>query len=285
MDWNRCCSTLPKLLVAMCLTLASAHAQGVRQATPVYPLDAVVDATGAVWVVDRNAPGVWKFENGALELAIPGAKQFRKPLNASRCIAISPQGTLYVGDPATREVYRREPNGEMTPIMSGIPGTPVDLAVTKEETVYVADVERRVIWRKRIDDAKPEVFAQVNPRGLFVDSQDRLWVISQNKEQLLRIAPDGKQEVLVSDATFEFPHQVVVTSDGTAWISDGYKHGLWKWSEGKKPELVTSGTPLENPVGLFLVDDRPVIVDPHAQAVFKLGPEFKPELWFKVTPK
>jgi hypothetical protein len=41
---------------------------------------------------------------------------------------------------------------------------------------------------------------------------------------------------------------------------------------------------LVNPVGLFLVDDSPAIVDPHAQMVFRLR-EGKPDPWIRIEPK
>lgn len=254
---------------------------GTRPASAVYPLDGVVDSNGAVWVVDRNAPGVWKYADSKLELAIPGDKKFRKPMNAARCIAISPSGELTVGDPATREIYRRDANGNMAPTVSGLIGIPMDLAYASNGTLYIADVERRVVWKQATASDKPEVFANVNPRGLFVDSEDRLWVVSQDEKQLLRIDAQGKQEVIVGERVFDFPHQVVVDSKGQAWVTDGYKKALWLIKPNEKPAIAISGEPLQNPVGLFLVNDEPVIVDPHSQAVFKLQGS-KLEAWFRI---
>ena len=260
---------------------ASAAGPGTRPASAVYPLDGVVDSMGSVWVVDRNAPGVWKYADSKLELAIPGDKKFRKPLNAARCIAVSPTGELTVGDPATREIYRRDANGTMVPTVSGLIGIPMDLAYASNGTLYIADVERRVVWKQSSASEKPEVFANVNPRGLFVDSEDRLWVVSQDEKQLLRMDAQGKQEVIVGERLFEFPHQVVVDSKGQAWVTDGYKKALWLIKPNEKPQIAASGEPLQNPVGLFLVNDEPVIVDPHSQAVFKFQGS-KLELWFRI---
>lgn len=257
---------------------------GTRPASAVYPLDGVVDAAGKVWIVDRNAPGVWSFSDGNLELAIVGEKQFRKKLNAARCIAISGSGEFAVGDPATREVYRRTGSGELQGSVSGLIGIPMDLAFASDGTLYIADVERRVVWKQSTPNDKPVVFANVNPRGLFVDSKDRLWVVSQDEKPLLRLDSAGNAEVIVGERLFDFPHQVVVDSKGTAWVTDGYKKGLWKIVENEKPVLYFTGEPLQNPVGLFLVEDAPVVVDPHAQAVFRFK-DGKPELWFRIEKK
>lgn len=268
---------------------------GTRPASPVYPLDAVVQppstddsasstSSPTVWIVDRNVPGVWRYQQDQLELAVAGDKKFRKPLNAVRCIAISPTGVLTVGDPATREIYRRNDQGEMLPTVGGLIGIPVDLAYASNGTLYIADVERRVIWKQDSAETKPTIFAHVNPRGLFVDSQDRLWVISQDEKQLLRFNPDSSQEVIVSERVFEFPHQVVVDSQERVWITDGYKKALWVIPRGGRPEIAFSGEPFQNPVGLFLIDDMPGIVDPHARQVFRFR-DGKPEPWIRIEPK
>ncbi|MCU0708863.1 MAG: hypothetical protein MUF23_11280 [Pirellula sp.] len=256
-------------------------ATGTRPASPVYPLDGVADQQGAVWIVDRNKPGVWRYQQEKLELAIAGEKKFRKPLNAVRCIAISPSGELTVGDPATREIYRRNEQGEMKPTTDGLIGIPVDLAYASDGTLYIADVERRVVWKQTNADEKPTVFASVNPRGLFVDSKDRLWIVTQDEKQVLRYAPSGSQEVIVAERLFEFPHQIVVDSQDRAWVTDGYKKAVWMIAPGAAPAVAFSGEPLQNPVGLFLVDDAPAIVDPHAQQVFRLR-DGKMEPWIRI---
>jgi hypothetical protein len=232
-------------------------------------LDAVVDKSGTAWIVDRNKPGVWTYQNNELKLEVPGSNKFRQPLNAVRCLAISPTGEIALGDPATREVYRKDAFGKWTGTLDATIGIPVDLAFLSDGSLLIADLERRVLWKQTAVGSKPEIFAKVNPRGVFVDHADRIWVISQDEQQLLRISKDGQIEPIVSKRVFEFPHQIVVNSKDQIWVSDGYKKGIWSWKLGEEPKLVVSGEPLQNPVGLFLVDDQPAIVDPHAQAVFK----------------
>lgn len=280
------CVVISASALAECCAQAPAPPSnnGTRPASAVYPLDAVADSQGSIWIVDRNRPGIWCYQQNKLDLAIAGEKQFRKPLNAVRCIAISPSGVLTVGDPATREIYRRNEQGEMRPTVSGLIGIPVDLAYSSNGTLYIADVERRVIWKQENAEAKPTVFAKVNPRGLFVDAKDRLWVVSQDEKQLLRIDVEGREEVIVDDRPFEFPHQVVVDSQDRAWVTDGYKKALWMIPPGEAPRIVFSGEPLMNPVGLFLFEDSPVIVDPHAQQVFRMR-DGKPEPWIRIEPK
>jgi hypothetical protein len=56
---------------------------------------------------------------------------------------------------------------------------------------------------------------------------------------------------------------------------------LWLIKPNEKPQIAVSGEPLQNPVGLFLLNDEPVVVDPHSQAVFKF-PGSQLELWFRI---
>jgi sugar lactone lactonase YvrE len=279
------------LLLCLCLEAFStsfgqepAAAPTTRKASAVYPLDIASDGKAIVYVADRNLPGVWKYDGTKSEVFVRGSKRFREKLNAVRCVAMSPSGDVVAGDPATREVYKLAADGTATPLVSGIIGIPVDLAFASDGTLYIADVERRVVWKLAPGAAKPEVFADVNPRGVYVDSTDRLWVVSQNDQQLLRIKADGSSEVLVDKRTFDFPHQVVVDAQGIAWVTDGYKHGVWKVEEGKAPELAFSGAPFQNPVGIAIVDGRLAVVDPHAQSVFRLGDDGKFAEWFKIVP-
>jgi hypothetical protein len=250
-------------------TEASTKSTTTREASKVYPLDGVLDKSGGVWIVDRNKPGVWFFQNNELKLEVQGSNKFRQSLNAVRCLAISPSGELALGDPATREVYRKDADGKWTGTLNATIGIPVDLAFLSDGSLLIADLERRVLWKQSAPGSEPAIFAQVNPRGVFVDYADRIWVISQDEQQLIRLTKDGQIEPIVSKRVFDFPHQVVVNSKDQIWVSDGYRKGIWSWKLGEEPKLVVSGEPLKNPVGLFLVDDQPAIVDPHAQAVFK----------------
>jgi sugar lactone lactonase YvrE len=255
-----------------------------REASKVYPLDGAVDPTGTVWIVDRNKPGLWQYQSDQLKLDTQGSNKFRQPLNAVRCLAISRSGEIALGDPATREVYRKDATGQWKGTVNAIVGIPVDLAFLSDGTLLIADLERRVLWKQTAPGSNPEILASVNPRGVFVDHADRIWVISQDENQLVRVSKDGQVEPIVTKRTFEFPHQVVVNSKDQIWVSDGYRKGIWSWKIGEQPRLIVSGEPLQNPVGLFLVDDQPVIVDPHAQAVFKLTDNALVK-WFAIENK
>ncbi len=258
-----------------------ATSPGTRKATAVYPLDLASDKSGTVYIADRNLPGVWKYDGKAVSIFVSGSKRFREKMNTVRCVAVSPDGEVVAGDPSTREVYRISSDGTTTPLVSGIIGISMDLAFASNGTMYVADVERRVLWKLEKGAEKPVVFAEANPRGVFVDSSDRVWIVSQDEQQLQRFTPEGTRTVIVDKRVFDFPHQVVVDDTGAAWVTDGYKKGLWKVVEGQEPELTFSGEPLQNPVGIALCDGKLAIVDPHAQSVFRYE-DGKMTTWFRI---
>jgi hypothetical protein len=290
---------MPKLLLASVYSLVFAIAystsplveaqSGAAPGNPpielsIYPLDIALDKQGNAYVADRNMHGVWKWNGSELSVFQQGSNKFRTPLNATRCVAVDNEGGVLIGDSATREVYRVK-DGQLEPLTDGLIGIPMDLAVASDGTIYVADVELRVLYRIVPGaEKKAEVVAKVNPRGVFVDSKDNVWVVSQDPQQLQVINPAGEIEVIVGERVFEFPHQVVVNSAGEAFITDGYKKGIWRVVRGEAPELVFSGEPLDNPVGIALDDqERLVVVDPRARKVFRFDAEFKPEVWFEIS--
>lgn len=261
--------------------------------TEVYPIDAVVDRQENVWIVDLNGHAVWRVEEGSPKIHIQGSKLYRQPLNRPRCLAFFPtqpsdankqaSDELFVGDTSTREVYKIIDGHKPVPMVAGKIGVPIDLAFGQDGTLFIADLEQRAVWRLKNGESTPEVFLpNANARGVFVDSQDRLWVVSQNPQQLVRYDQEGTPTVLVATRTFEFPHQIVVDSRGVAWISDGYKKCIWKFTEGSPPEVAITSKLLQNPVGMLLYQDRPAVVDPHAMSVFKTNSDYQIEEWIRL---
>jgi hypothetical protein len=263
-------------------TAEASQAAPATASLPLYPLDVCVNSAGDAFVVDRNLPGVWQWQADKLSIFFQGSNKYRTPLNAPRCLALDPQGKLFVGDSATRDIYRFSEAGKPEPITGGKIGVPMDMAFKSDGTLYVADLELRMLLRIPAGSTEVEQVAAVNPRGVFVDSKDQVWVVSQDTAQLIIVSDDGKTEAIVNERVFEFPHQVVVNAAGEAFVSDGYKPAIWKVVRGSPPQAIVTGAPLVNPVGLALVEDRVVVVDPRSRTVSRLGADDKLETWFTV---
>lgn len=241
-----------------------------------YPVGIAANEQGTIFLADRNLPGVLKLEGETLSVYFLGEKKFRTPLNAIRCVALDQNGKLLAGDSATREVYRFDDAGKPTPLTAGGIGIPMSIAVNKAGELFVADLELHVIWKVAAAGGKPEKFATiVAPRGLAFDAQDRLWVVSGSKDQLFRVGGDGKPEVILKGRPFEFPHQVVVDEQGTAYVTDGYARAVWKIPDGGEPTKLATGEPLMGPVGICRQGSRLLVVDPRAKAIFEVTGEGK----------
>jgi len=239
-------------------------------ATLDYPLAIASAMEGPIYLADRNLPGTWKLEGEKLSVHFQGSKKFRTPLNAVRCLALDAQGKLLAGDSSTRDVYRFDDQNQPVPLTKGAIGIPMSIAVTKNGDLIVADLEVHVIWKVPAAGGAPTKLASVPaPRGVAVDAEDRVWVVSHGKDQVVRLTADGKTEAVVTGQPFQFPHQIVVNDKGIAFVSDGYAKAIWKLEPGAEPKKFAEGEPLVNPVGLALRGGSLLVVDPRAKAVFQ----------------
>jgi sugar lactone lactonase YvrE len=254
------------LAVLVCGNPANSNAEDGIQ----YPLSIAVSDT-TIMLADRNLPGVWKLEGGQLSAYFTGSKKFRTPLNAIRCVEFDSDGKLLAGDSSTREVYRFDEQGQPVPLTNGGIGIAMDIAVNKAGDLFVSDLEIQRIMKVPKAGGKPVEVTEISGcRGLFVDKEDHLWVVSTTNNQLYRISPDGESETIVEGRAFEFPHTVVVDEDLTAYVCDGYAKTIWKIPRGGKPQAWVKGEPFDNPVGMAIQGDTIYVVDPRAVAVFEI---------------
>ena len=240
-----------------------------------YPLAVVARPDGVVFVADLNLPGIWKVENGQKSIYFQASKKFRTPLNRIRCLAIDHQGKLLAGDSATREVFRFDDAGQPQPLTKGWIGIPMAIAVAPDGTIYTADLELHRIWKMPAEGSEsPTEFAVINsPRGLTLDADGNLWVLSTSSKdgQIQKVSPDGKVESLIKDHPFNLPHNIVRMDDGTFFVTDNYEHCVWHVSADGKSEKFVVGSPLDRPVGLCRNGAGLLVADPHIKTIFSLG--------------
>ncbi|GIS58072.1 MAG: lipoprotein [Planctomycetaceae bacterium] len=272
---------LPLLASTIVLTaIAATLAQDAKPARGlVYPLDVSVTADAkTLYLVDRKLPGLWKAgADGKLAVFFQASKKFRTPLNAVRCIAADGKGGLLVGDSGTREVYRFSADGKSTPLTKGGIGIAMGIAVNAKGTIFVSDLELQRIWTVPAAGGEPKEFAVLPaPRGMTFDKKGQLWVVSGGpRNQLVKIAADGKITPVVKDRTFVYPNDFAVSADGTAFVSDGYADCIWKVSADGKTSKWVSGKPLDNPVGLDWQGTTLLVVDSRAGKLFSITPDAK----------
>jgi sugar lactone lactonase YvrE len=163
------------------------------------------------------------------------------------------------------------------PLTQGKIGIPVDIAFDPSGDLFVSDLETQRIWRVPAAGGEPEEVASLAaPRGLFVDGTGRLWAVAASGEApLVRIGADGSIEAVVKERVFEFPHDVVVADDGTAYVSDNYARAIWKVTADGTATKWISGDPLKGPVGLSLRGGKVLIADPQAKVIWEADGEGK----------
>ncbi len=261
-------------MVLIVLTAATRTTEATAQELQ-YPL--AITAQGEnIYLVDRNLPGVWKSSGGKLSVLFQASKKYRTPLNAPRCIAVDDKGQIYVGDSATREVYLLfDDVGKPKPLTAGTIGIPMGIAVTGEGDLLVSDLEVHCIWKVTRTGGVEKYADVAAPTAVWLDAENRLWVVSRGTDALLRVAEEKKVEVVVTGRAFEFPNAVVVDREGTAYVSDGYAKAIWRLVPEGKPEKWVAGEPLVHPVGLAWRGDDLLVVDPRAKSVFQVDRDAK----------
>jgi sugar lactone lactonase YvrE len=281
------CSVRQFVSGALALALAAALAGARLQAEEFhYPLKPAAAEHGPVYVADLRLPGILVVKDGKIETYFAASKKLGTPLCRIRSLAVDRDGKVLAGDSSTREVYRFDQPGKPTPLIKGAEagiGIPMAIAVDSKGNIFVADLEVHWIWKLAPTGGAPKRFAEVQaPVGMTIDPQDRLWVVSNGNDQLLRISPDAKIEVVVAGRPFQHPNDVALGPDESAYVSDGYAHTIWKVTTGAKPQAWINGAPLVNPVGLAWHDSSLIIADPNPKA--KTGQVYKADAAGKLSP-
>ncbi len=239
-----------------------------------YPLAVAATDDGVVYVADRQLPGIWKIDSGATTVFFQASRTFQTPLNAIRCLTIDHNGQLLAGDSSTREVYRFDASGNPTSLTNSRIGIPMSIASAKDGTIYVSDLELHRIWKLPAKGtSQPIEFAAINsPRGLTLDSDGNLWVLSTSSRngQIQKVQPDGTVVPFIDHHPFRLPHKIARTPNGWFYVSDNYNRCIWKVSPDGECEGWLQGQPLDRPVGLCRLHDDLLITDPHIKTIFRV---------------
>ena len=242
-----------------------------------YPIAIVAAPSGEIYVADRQLPGIWRLADGEATEFYRAKKEFGTPLNAIRCLAIDDNGKLLAGDSATREVYRFDVEGEEPiPLTSGGIGIPMGIAVDADGNLLVTDLELHCVWKVAKLGGKPEKLAAVRaPSGIAIDRQGRAWIVSRGVDPVQRLSADGTLETVVAGRPFGLPHDIVLDTNGTAYVTDGFGKAIWQIDAGGEPRKLVDGAPLVNPVGISRQGENLIVVDSRARAVFSVDSDGK----------
>lgn len=257
-------------IVAASFLLGATSAFGLE-----YPMSAVSAPDGAVYVADQYLPGIAVIRDGKEEVFFKASTTQRTPLQSVRSVALDAEGKLLAGDAATSEVYRFE-GDKPTPLTGGGAGVPVSLAVARTGEIYVADAESHQILKVPAAGGKPAILAEVTaPRGVALDAEGNLWVVTLRENALVKVSPDGKVTPVVKERLFGFANGLALDDQGTLYVSDGYGAAIWKVTASGEAKKWVSGAPLVGPCGIQWQKDRLLVADPKAKAVFNVTSDAK----------
>jgi len=175
----------------------------------------------------------------------PGkAETFATGAEGANGIAFDKQGNLYIAGGRNGKIYRVASGGggsaqvvaEIAGFTRTLPDGKTQQAIVAngitfdpKGALYVTDSARGAIWKIAFGGGKagsPEKLAE-NPLlegadGLAFDKSSRLWVVANERNALLSVAPDGKVEEIAKNGgtgPLEFPSAIVFVG-GTAYISN-----------------------------------------------------------------
>lgn len=259
-----------------------------------YPIYLAIGPDGTIFVSDQDVPAIVRIApDRQSSVLFQGSRQYRTPLYRPRGLAVDAQGHVWACDPATMDVYRVGPDGTATPTTGkkialldkrettmGDIVQPEGIVLAPDGTVYVSDLRLHLIYRMGADKKLVELAKVPAPRGMALDKDGTLVVVSHSPNQLVRVDPKtGEVKPIVSARPFRFPLSVCVLPDGNYLVTDNYAKAIWKVTPEGKAEKWIEGEPLINPTGIATDGNgKIVIADPHAKKIFVVADDRKLEV-------
>lgn len=279
-----------------------AGAQKELPSKPLYPVDCC-QIGDTLYVCDIHAHSVWKWGGSKYTVFYGGSPRYRTPLYRPWDIAPWKNEGVVVSDPGTMDIWLLRFDGTVKPFsarltrpdedreleireqrFAGVLDKPMALAVSDAGSVFVADLGLHAVYEFSGPGESPRELARVRaPRGLAIDKDGSLLVVSHGEHALVRIKADGSVTPVVKGTLVpidrpSFPHQVVLFGEDGYLISDGYARTLWYVTPAGEVSPAYQGEPLLNPVGLWKNSDGSVLVaDPHRRQIFRFTPDRKLE--------
>lgn len=264
-------------LVMLQLSMAKqVQAQGELQIG--YPVAMSADAEGNLFLADRNLPGIWKVTSQGPQVYWKGAKQLRMPGNAPRCIAIAPNGDVFLGDSATREVYRiGSDKAEPLPLTGGKVGVPIALQFWKEGMLVIADLELNRLVEVDLSQKEPakslrEVASISAPRAMTITNEGNLLVLTQGIDLVVGVASDGSVKPWIAGqplpkSSLPLGIASATSSEGkqVVRIADSYQHLIWELQPDAAPKQWISDPALAHPSALVQKGEILWILDPRSK--------------------
>ena len=228
-----------------------------------YLVDVAIADDGDLFAVRRDPPAVLRLQPVAspFEVALTARSTITGPLQAPRSIAIDDEGRVFVGDTATRTIYRLDAD-KLTPFASCL--TPARLAVA-DETLYIANPSLQRLERFAIAGGKagqPVAAARIRSVSSRGSS-----VFVLNAEGAVFELQGEKLTQEFTDEALLYPADLAALENGFL-ISDSYAGEVVRYDEdGQRVETLT---PAKYPTALDVRGQILRVLDPKAKTAYRV---------------
>lgn len=205
------------------------------------PMGIAVDATGNVYVVDRELNCVKEFSSSGVYLSVigkcgaggTGKGEFKEP----RTVAVDPSGHIWVADQGNARVEEFNSSGEYIQALGGSGeaggnrlSVPYGVAVDGQGRVWVADSGKIVEFKESSPGVYPFVAEvtsiegeTVQPAGMTTDSAGDLWIAEGGANRISEF-----EKVATG---YVYRHRFGAAGSGPGQLSDPLDVKLGPWGE------------------------------------------------------
>lgn len=160
--------------------------------------------------------------------------------------AVHPQdGTLVISDWGNNRLLIMDEAGDLIKVISDL-ASPVGLAFSPQgEKLYVVEQEANQVRVFRWGDyssisvIRPEKTSFNQPRGIWVDSEGKIYVVDTDNSRIVVFGPDEKEifsfgKEGIGNDEFYYPRGIAVDLEGRIWVADTIHHCIKVFdSQGK----------------------------------------------------
>jgi gluconolactonase len=221
-------------------------------------LGIALDGCGRVYACDAGNGEIARWDPATGRIATYARGVDGADMDTPNVAAFGPDGSLYVtcsGEEGRPEILRVAPGGDLVERWTdAVPGYPNGALVTPDgDAMVVVEAHAQRLVRVPIEAdgsaGVPSVIAGIpdtDPDGVALAADGSLWVTLYRPDGLMRVAPDGRTQLVVDDrlaSTFDAPtnitwvgnalDRVVVANVGDRFVTIG--------------DLGVAGAPLHRP--------------------------------------
>ena len=265
-------SQLPGASPAIGITVAGRTGTGLASVYLSFPTDAVVDATGNIYIADREENRIIKLAPGSRAVTVAGGNGYGSEANQLSYpsdIFVDAAGNIYICDAYAHRIQKWAPGASQGITVAGGNGTgsaanqlhyPEGVYVDAGGNIYVADRNNSRVQKWAPGAAAGVTVAGGNgqgsaanqfldPQDVFADSTGNIYVADSWNHRIQKWAPGATAGSTVAGGNgpgsaanqLLYPAGVSVDNTGKIYIADNYNHRIQKWVPGASSGITVAG--------------------------------------------